>query len=291
LSERKNIKIITTDSSTNPYLLTPAQESQLLKKHDQKKSALTVPRRPAWTTDTTPSALDLAERESFLEWRRGLAHLQESDDLLLTPFERNIEVWRQLWRVIERSDLVVQIVDARNPLFFRTEDLEKYVLEVDPEKRNLLLVNKADLMTLEQRRGWADWFDGQGIRFAFYSAQLAKEAQEKKVENDDESGEDANNADESEESGDEEEHDDDRLVEDLVEEVDEVSIDSELDDDDEAGLQAPGSHLTSPPSYTIPDPATEDTDPRTQILTVHELQSLFLRESPPPKGIFPYISY
>ena len=63
-----------------------------------------------------------------------------------------MEVWRQLWRVIERSDLIVQIVDARNPLLFRTEDLEKYVLEVDPEKRNLLLVNKADLMTLEQRR-------------------------------------------------------------------------------------------------------------------------------------------
>jgi large subunit GTPase 1 len=294
MSERKNIKIITTDSSTNPYLLTPAQESQLLKKHDQKKSALTVPRRPAWTTDTTPSALDLAERESFLEWRRGLAHLQESDDLLLTPFERNIEVWRQLWRVIERSDLVVQIVDARNPLFFRTEDLEKYVLEVDPEKRNLLLVNKADLMTLEQRRGWADWFEGQGIRFAFYSAHLAKEAQEaqeKEIGDDDESGEEENNGDENEKSGDEEEHNDDGVAEDLAEEVD-ASIDSELDDDDdddddddEASLPAPTSHPTSPPSYAIPDSAKEDSDPRTQILTVHELQSLFLRESPPAKGL------
>ena len=29
--------------------------------------------------------------------------LQETDNLLLTPFERNIEVWRQLWRVLERS--------------------------------------------------------------------------------------------------------------------------------------------------------------------------------------------
>jgi large subunit GTPase 1 len=292
VSERKNIKIITTDSSTtNPYLLTPAQESQLLKKHSQKKSALTVPRRPAWTTDTTPSALDLAERESFLEWRRGLAHLQESDDLLLTPFERNIEVWRQLWRVIERSDLVVQIVDARNPLFFRTEDLEKYVLEVDPEKRNLLLVNKADLMTLEQRRGWADWFEEQGIRFAFYSARLAKEAQEtqEEVEDDKESDEEEReeqeqeDEDADEESGDEEEHIEDDLAERLAEEVDELSIDSELDDD-EAVSPASASHPTSPPSYTILDPAKEDTDPRTQILTVNELQSLFLRESPPPKG-------
>lgn len=28
---------------------------------------------------------------------------------MLTPFERNLEVWRQLWRVLERSDIVVQV--------------------------------------------------------------------------------------------------------------------------------------------------------------------------------------
>ena len=29
--------------------------------------------------------------------------LQEIDDLTLTPFEKNLEFWRQLWRVIEKS--------------------------------------------------------------------------------------------------------------------------------------------------------------------------------------------
>jgi large subunit GTPase 1 len=96
----------------------------------------------------------------------------------MTPFERNIEVWRQLWRVIERSDLIVQIVDARNPLLFRSEDLEKYVKEVDPKKRNLLLVNKADMMTEEQRRSWAEYFHEQGINYKFFSAHLAKEINE-----------------------------------------------------------------------------------------------------------------
>ena len=82
---------------------------------------------------------------------------------MLTPFERNIEVWRQLWRVLERSHLIVQIVDARNPLRFRCEDLESYVLDIEgPEgesgsglanhrRKNLLLINKADLLTYEQR--------------------------------------------------------------------------------------------------------------------------------------------
>ena len=87
--------------------------------------------------------------------------LQERDNFLLTPFERNIEVWRQLWRVLERSHLVVQIVDARNPLIFRCDDLESYVQDVEgaegekgtgkDKRKSLLLINKADLLTAKQR--------------------------------------------------------------------------------------------------------------------------------------------
>jgi len=43
---------------------------------------------------------------------------ETNEKLVLTPFEKNLEVWRQLWRVVERSDIIVQIVDSRNPLLF-----------------------------------------------------------------------------------------------------------------------------------------------------------------------------
>ena len=47
--------------------------------------------------------LDVHERESFLEWRRELARLEEGDErLVITPFEKNLQFWRQLWRVVER---------------------------------------------------------------------------------------------------------------------------------------------------------------------------------------------
>ena len=172
-----NVKIIHTDQK-NPYLLSAAEERLAIRKQRANKNRLTVPRRPPWDETTTPQDLDQRERASLLEWRRGLAELQENDDLLMTPFERNLEVWRQLWRVIERSDLVVQIVDARNPLLFRSEDLERYVQEVDPKKRNLLLVNKADMMTSQQREVWADYFENVGFNYKFFSASLAKEMNE-----------------------------------------------------------------------------------------------------------------
>ena len=49
------------------------------------------------------------------------------------------------------SDVVVQIVDARNPLLFRCEDLERYVKELSQHKANAILMNKSDLLTAAQR--------------------------------------------------------------------------------------------------------------------------------------------
>ncbi|CDR42187.1 CYFA0S08e04632g1_1 [Cyberlindnera fabianii] len=179
------VRIIKVDPSRNPYLLTKDQEKATMALHHEHENQLTVPRRPAWTEGQTKFQLDRQEKEAFLEWRRGLAKLQENNDLLLTPFERNLEVWRQLWRVVERSDLVVQIVDARNPLLFRSPDLDKYVTEIDERKRNLLLVNKADLLTPKQRRSWADYFKARNINYTFFSAYDANQLLEREANGED----------------------------------------------------------------------------------------------------------
>lgn len=179
------IKIISTNADQTSALTDtrPSRETlaELARIHDQNRKRLTVPRRPKWNKEMTAYELDRIEKDSFLEWRRGLAQMQDEEELLLTPFERNVEVWRQLWRVVERSDLVVQIVDARNPLFFRSPDLATYVEELDDGKKrnNMLLINKADLMLESQRKEWAKYFKNQGIAYAFFSAKIASgEAQE-----------------------------------------------------------------------------------------------------------------
>ena len=103
-----------------------------------------------------------------------MADLEETQGYLLTPFEKNLEVWRQLWRVLERAQLVVQIVDARNPLLFRCAELERYVRDLDPTKRCLLLINKADLLTEAQRASWATYFREKSIEYVFWSAAAAQ---------------------------------------------------------------------------------------------------------------------
>lgn len=165
--------------------MTKDEKKKVLEAHEKNKGFLKIPRRPKWDSTTTGQDLQATEREEFLEWRRGLAMLQEAEGLILTPYEKNLEFWRQLWRVVERSDIVVQIVDARNPLLFRCEDLENYVKEIDSKKINLILINKADYLTDRQRQSWAEYFNSIDMRIAFFSAKLAAE-DEKIVEESDE---------------------------------------------------------------------------------------------------------
>jgi large subunit GTPase 1 len=258
-----NVKIIHTDQK-NPYLLSAADERKVLGKQREHRARLTVPRRPKWDSSTTPDELERLEKDAFLNWRRGLAELQENHDLLMTPFERNLEVWRQLWRVIERSDVVVQIVDARNPLMFRSEDLEAYVKDVDPKKANLLLINKADMMTYSQRKAWANYLKGANIAYKFFSASLAKELNEARDQEDDE------------ESGEEEDKVGGKGASlDAEDDEDDDEDDEDDDDEDESADEAPVIHKN----------ATGETDADTTILTVDELEDIFLEYAPKDQGM------
>jgi large subunit GTPase 1 len=50
------------------------------------------------------------DEEVYLDWRRELSELEEKYRFVqVTPYEKNIEIWRQLWMAIEKSDILVQV--------------------------------------------------------------------------------------------------------------------------------------------------------------------------------------
>lgn len=137
---------------------------------------LSVPRRPKWDKHTTPEELDRNEKDSFLDWRRKIAAYEEeiaassATRVTVTPFEKNIEVWRQLWRVVERSDVIALVVDGRNPQFYLSMDLRTYV-EDGLGKSMIVIVNKCDYLTETQREMWHEYFKSlNGLEHVFFSA-------------------------------------------------------------------------------------------------------------------------
>jgi large subunit GTPase 1 len=132
---------------------------------------LKIPRRPAWNEKQSAQEINQQENNAFLTWRSEIASQEENNvKLAITPFEKNLEVWKQLWRVVEKSELLFQIVDARNPYFFYSADLEKYIKDIGNKKEFLLLINKADYLSDELRGHWSTYLKEKGINHIFFSA-------------------------------------------------------------------------------------------------------------------------
>ena len=201
-SEREGLVVL--DSAASAYQGGPSSSSVQWEDLPQPASAstssnkntttfefqeLSVPRRPAWNSSTTKGELEAAERHAFLEWRRGIAVKEEqllkqqqqqqssastataTSNIAVTPFEKNLEVWRQLWRVLERSACLLQLVDARNPLFYLSEDLRAYAQSLGKGKPMMVLVNKSDYLSAAQRAAWRDSLQKAGwSSVVFFSA-------------------------------------------------------------------------------------------------------------------------
>ena len=89
--------------------LTISSEMFFGEKHD-------FPQRPPWQPGWTKQRLEANEEKYFREY---VNKLLEGDggggdkEERISYFELNLETWRQLWRVVEMSDIILLILDIR----------------------------------------------------------------------------------------------------------------------------------------------------------------------------------
>ena len=55
-------------------------------------------------------------------------------------------IWNELYKVIDSSDVVIHVLDARDPLGTRCRSVEKYIREEAPHKHLVFVLNKCDLV-------------------------------------------------------------------------------------------------------------------------------------------------
>eukprot|EP00792_Barthelona_sp_PAP020_P003969 TRINITY_DN1796_c0_g1_i1.p1 TRINITY_DN1796_c0_g1~~TRINITY_DN1796_c0_g1_i1.p1 ORF type:complete len:566 (+),score=159.84 TRINITY_DN1796_c0_g1_i1:57-1754(+) len=94
-------------------------------------SYLPIPKPPVWDETFTREQVIEADKGAFYEWRNKLSEIHKQSfthNFELSPFEKNVEVWHQLWAVLDRSQFIFQIVDCRNPLFYFSQDLHQYII-------------------------------------------------------------------------------------------------------------------------------------------------------------------
>lgn len=70
---------------------------------------------------------------------------QENKDKRLTAGQSK-RIWEELYKVIDSSDVLVCILDARDPMGTRSYHLENHIKKNCPHKHIVLLMNKCDLI-------------------------------------------------------------------------------------------------------------------------------------------------
>ncbi|KAJ9530208.1 hypothetical protein QJQ45_023474 [Haematococcus lacustris] len=66
--------------------------------------------------------------------------------------------YKEFRRVVGLSDVIIQVLDARDPIACRCVDVERYVRSTSPNKRIILLLNKMDLVPREVGEQWLKYF-------------------------------------------------------------------------------------------------------------------------------------
>eukprot|EP00516_Mucochytrium_quahogii_P007788 CAMPEP_0203760214 /NCGR_PEP_ID=MMETSP0098-20131031/13560_1 /ASSEMBLY_ACC=CAM_ASM_000208 /TAXON_ID=96639 /ORGANISM=" , Strain NY0313808BC1" /LENGTH=432 /DNA_ID=CAMNT_0050653691 /DNA_START=146 /DNA_END=1441 /DNA_ORIENTATION=+ len=115
---------------------------------------LGFPKRPAWDANTTPQELDRLEKTAFKEWLDNIYEQYKREEI--SPFEHNINVWRQLWHACEKSDVVLVVADVRNPLLHIPRALYDYVVQ-DLQLPLVVCLTKTDLVSREHVEDWTDF--------------------------------------------------------------------------------------------------------------------------------------
>ncbi|KAK7094449.1 guanine nucleotide-binding protein-like 1 [Littorina saxatilis] len=116
-----------------------------------KEPSLDFPKRPPWEFTLSKQQLEKQERSYFQDYVHSI--LTSHDAERLSYFELNLETWRQLWRVIEISDILLLIADIRHPVLHLPPSLYKYLRE-ELRREVVIVLNKVDLVPPGLTAAW-----------------------------------------------------------------------------------------------------------------------------------------
>ncbi|BEI88039.1 uncharacterized protein CcaverHIS019_0107570 [Cutaneotrichosporon cavernicola] len=140
-----------------------------------RPSNLSVPARPKFRYGQTKKEVERNEEGVFRKWLASTrAEVTEWMETSLEEggeprspswFETNLEVWRQLWRVVESSSILLLLIDSRAPPLHCPPSLRTYLRALKPRKEFVLVLTKADLVDSAALEGWRawlkDWWGGE----------------------------------------------------------------------------------------------------------------------------------
>ncbi|XP_076883240.1 guanine nucleotide-binding protein-like NSN1 [Bidens hawaiensis] len=121
-----------------------ARKAKILEENQHKKAAATkekVLKQKLGQLDRDDDGTNRSEHDDFTSMNKTRDNSERS-------------FYKELAKVIEASDVILEVLDARDPLGTRSADMEKMVMQAGPDKHLVLLLNKIDLVPREAAEKW-----------------------------------------------------------------------------------------------------------------------------------------
>uniref|UniRef100_A0A9J8BE22 Nucleolar GTP-binding protein 2 n=2 Tax=Cyprinus carpio TaxID=7962 RepID=A0A9J8BE22_CYPCA len=79
-------------------------------------------------------------------------------------------IWGELYKVIDSSDVIIQVLDARDPLGTRSQSIESYLKKEKPWKHLIFVLNKCDLIPTWVTKRWVAVLSQEYPTLAFHAS-------------------------------------------------------------------------------------------------------------------------
>lgn len=79
-------------------------------------------------------------------------------------------IWNELYKVIDSSDVILQVLDARDPMGTRSPPVEKYLRTEKPHKHLMFILNKVDLVPTWVTQRWVAILSSEYPTVAFHAS-------------------------------------------------------------------------------------------------------------------------
>ncbi|KAL9642427.1 hypothetical protein ABK040_014270 [Willaertia magna] len=134
----------------------PSKFKSLQVEVNEGYKSLDFPKKPDIDyTSLKKGQMERFEEEYFEKYLQEVIGKYKTEEL--NYFEENLHVWKQLWKTIELSDILLIVADIRHPLFHFPPSLYNYITN-ELKKPFLLILNKCDLISEEKQQIWIKWF-------------------------------------------------------------------------------------------------------------------------------------
>lgn len=79
-------------------------------------------------------------------------------------------IWGELYKVIDSSDVIIQVLDARDPMGTRSQSIETYLKKEKPWKHLIFVLNKCDLIPTWVTKHWVAVLSQEYPTLAFHAS-------------------------------------------------------------------------------------------------------------------------